>query len=78
MEKEFFKWEGWDPVDTLVLSFYNCTLIKQIGKFPPGFQASVITMDYEKGRISIYLEDDLGTEVSYKLNLSIGDEITKD
>lgn len=77
MEKELFEWKEWDPMDTLVLCFYNCTLIKQIGKFPPGFQTSAITMDYEEGKISIYLEDS-DTTVSYKLNLGIGDEITGD
>lgn len=78
MEKELFKWKDWDLMDTLVISFYDCTLIKQIGKFPPGSWFSVITMDYSEGKISLYLEDDLGTSILYKLNLSIGDELTED
>lgn len=77
MEKEFFKWEDWDQVDTLALIFYGCTLIKQIGEYPPGYEADSITVDYERGCISIY-NDDTNTRKKYKLNLSIGDEFIKD
>lgn len=77
MEKEFFKWEDWDQIDTLVLGFNNCTILKEIGIFQPGMHVDYITMDYSEGRISIYSED-LDTEYSYQLNLSIGDEIARD
>lgn len=77
MEKEFFKWEDWDLFDTLVLCFYNCTLLKKIGIFQPGMHVDSITMDYAQGIVSIFVED-LDTTYSYKLNLSIGDEIRRD
>lgn len=76
MEKEFFKWEDWDLFDTLVLCFYNCTLLKKIGRFQPGMQVDSITMDYAQGRISIY-NVDTDTEYTYKLNLSIEDELER-
>lgn len=78
MEKEFFEYEDWDPLDTLVLCFYNCILLKQIGIFPPGTYVASITMDYEKGYISIYKNiEDSDTEYKYKLKLSIGDELER-
>lgn len=76
MEKEFFKWEEWDQFDTLVLCFYNCTLLKQIGIFPPGTYIDNITMDYAKGYIFIH-NADTDTEYTYQLNLSIGDELER-
>lgn len=76
MEKEFFKWEDWDQFDTLVLCFYNCTLLKQIGIFQPGMHVDSITMDYSQGSISIYQKDS-DTEYTYQLNLSVGDELER-
>ncbi len=76
MEKEFFKWEDWDQMDTLVLCFYNCTILKTIGIFQPGMHVDSITMDYAEGRISVYVES-LDTEYTYQLNLSIGDELER-
>lgn len=53
MEREFFTWQGWDPLDTASLAFYDCKLVKDIGTHKVGEQFKVIEVDFQRGKLSL-------------------------
>lgn len=71
MEKQLFTWGSWDSIDTLFMSFTNCTFIKNVGKYKVGDEVYCIDMDYENGTMSVYeSDDDLDTpSATFKLEL---------
>lgn len=71
MEKEFFNWLSWDPINTLIICFYECVLLQDIGSFAKGDKVDTITMDYGNGIMEIYLDKYDIYPITYKLELSI-------
>ncbi len=70
MEREFFTWNGWDRQDTMCFTFYDCTLIKDIGTHKVGEKFKVIDVDFEKGKLT--LSSDSGETIDeYNLGLVI-------
>lgn len=55
------EWTSWDPIDTLLLSFYDVKFTEDFGVFKKGESFSSISVDYGKGIIEAY--NDEGTEV---------------
>lgn len=62
MEQEYFSWSDWDELDTMVFMFYDVTLNRDIGNFKTGTKFSSAIMDYEKGKLTLWTEDDGETE----------------
>lgn len=71
MEKQLFTWGSWDSIDTLFMSFTDCTFIKNVGKYKAGDKAYCIDMDYENERMDVYESaDNLNTpSTTFKLEL---------
>ncbi len=74
MEKTLFNWEDWDLLDTMAFIFYECTLKVPIGSFPVGYYAGSILVDYEKGILVIFDNED--KEYKFSLNLQIGEPLS--
>ena len=68
MERKLFDWEDYDILDTLVIHFYNCKLKKDIVEFKAGSEIDYITLDYDKGLITLQDGDEICT---YELSLQI-------
>lgn len=68
MERKLFDWEDYDILDTLVIHFYNCKLKKDIVVFKAGSEIDCITLDYDKGLITLQDGDEICT---YELSLQI-------
>ena len=60
-------------------SFYNCTLIKDIGDHKIGEQFELITIDFESGELTLW-EDESGDEMidEYTIGIVIKGKIDSD
>jgi len=70
MESAFFTWKGWDQHDTMVFSFSRCTVTKAFGPYAVGAELPGVNVDYEKGIIEVWGNDDTPAWVG-KLVLTI-------
>ena len=75
MEKQLFTWNGWDIMDTADFYFYGCELLVDIGEHKAGEKFKGIGVDYENGKLTLHLTDDV-SEV-YPLYLSVGNKVEK-
>ena len=77
MEKQLFDWKEWSEVDVLVQQFYNCVLKQRIGAYPIGTYFDWIVVDYEKGTIQLCPYKHQENWRTFKLNLTIGEEVNE-
>jgi hypothetical protein len=73
-----FKYEAWDDDGQGNMHFYNIRLKIDVGEFLAGTLFDACFMDFEKSIISFYelYEDGQQSEYSFKLNLTIGGQIS--
>lgn len=69
MEHQFFTWTGWDQQGTMDFTYYECTLIQDIGRFTIGTVINTVYISYETGVMIFYNED--GTEEIAKFQLGL-------
>ena len=69
MEQEWFSWEDWDQLDTMVFGFHKCVLKMQIGPFLEETVIPYIQVSYEDGKIA-FLKDDGETMFEAKMKVS--------
>lgn len=74
MEEQLFTWEDCDQEGDILLCFYRCKLLVDIGEYKAGTSIRVIDMDYGKSVMNIYLEDGKKYD-SYPLYVSVGNKI---
>jgi hypothetical protein len=53
-----FEWDSWDEIDILFTAFYNVTFIDDFGVFTKGETFSSISINYAKGTIEAYNDED--------------------
>ncbi len=68
MIDKLFTWDGWDQHDTMLFTFYNCVLLKDICSFKKGTLVPVINVDYEHGFLEFCGNEGL---VLQKLNIEL-------
>lgn len=61
MEEKFFDWMDYDPVDDLIVQYFDCTIKVDIGRFRVGDKLEVITIDYEHGVMELYYKGELAS-----------------
>lgn len=77
IDEQLFSWEDWDVLDTMCFMFYNCTLRKHIGNYRSDTKIDHIVLDYAKGRIELYVDEEAEEPAaSYRLIALIGGRIT--
>ena len=67
METEYFDWDGWDKLDIAAFHFYNCVMKKDFGPLKKGEKYKVIYINYEKGDVEVYVEDDNITKFKVRM-----------
>ena len=70
MEKQLFKWDGWDEADTMTFIYYNVETIVDLPGIPVGSKFSSATVCYEQGVVELYDDNDTITHKFY-LNLAV-------
>jgi len=75
LEDQLFLWEDWDEMGMYSLHFYNCELKVPIGYIPAGTKFPSITMDFAHSCMQINLDKDGKNYITFKLNISVGEEI---
>lgn len=68
MEERLFDWEEYDIIDTLIMQFYNCKLKEDIIEFKAGTEIDCITLDYDRGLITLQDKDKICT---YNIKITI-------
>ena len=71
MINEYFEFNDWDIIDTLIVQLYNVRLIKPIGEFDVGSFFDVVVVDHESGVARLIDEED--NEVEYFINYSLSE-----
>lgn len=72
MESNIFSWKNWDQVDPGQLSFIDCILKIDVGRYKAGTEIHKITIYFDAGRMSFY--DKYGAEIKRsKLSLNVED-----
>lgn len=71
MINEYFEFNDWDIIDTLIVQLYNVRLIKPIGEFDVGSFFNVVVVDHESGVVRLIDEED--NEVEYFINYSLSE-----
>ena len=70
MEKELFIWSTLEDVDFCTPQFYDCRLLKDIGKYQKGMIMSCILMNYQKGEMIFF--DEEGNELQkFRLTFNV-------
>lgn len=70
MEKDLFKWQGWDELDTVSSIFYNIELVVPIGQHKPGELFKSACINYSTGALDLY-KDESDQHESYYLKLVV-------
>lgn len=65
MESQWFGWEAFDQVDTLVFGFSQVVLVKKIGRFDAGSMFDYATVDYGNS-VVVFVNFDNDGEVAEK------------
>lgn len=68
-----FEYNGWDQIDTMIFTFYECTIVIDIGQHKMGSNFDTICMDYQKGTLTLQRDTPTQQEWVYHIGLSIGD-----
>lgn len=71
MINEYFEFDDWDIIDTLIVQLYDVRLIKPIGEFDVGSFFKVVVVDHESGVVRLIDEED--NEVEYFINYSLSE-----
>lgn len=58
MEREIFKWDGWEDLGIMCNQYYDCTILKDFGPLRKGQKWPTIEVNCEKGYIHVYDVDD--------------------
>lgn len=66
MYDEFFEWEEWDG-DVECFMLLNVSLRQPIGKFEIGEHFDLISIDYTKGDVLFYRNNEIVTSFKIKL-----------
>jgi hypothetical protein len=67
MEKQLFTWESWDQHDTSCFGFSKVKLKVDIGNHKAGEMIPYANIDYEKGELELYLDDECKQSEKYRL-----------
>lgn len=66
LESQLFKWESWDEVSVGSFTFYDVTLVRQLGSHPVGSRFDAAYFSMEESRLSLIKN---GSEYAFHLNL---------
>lgn len=69
IEDSLFKWEGWDPVDTMAINFTDCRMKTSFGPLSKGEKLNSITLDFGKSELTAWIGENAEPDYVVPLKL---------
>jgi len=70
IEQELFDWEGWDPVDELVIQVYKVKLKQDLGPLKAGQTFVCATLDFQRSVLEFWDSSNQSYKFTLQLNVT--------